>query len=360
MKTHLTNREIDNFVSGLASAKDEERVREHFAVCPECRALILTLSAAVTGEPSAELPGDHVRESVIAQWYRMHEIEVLKKDKAKPRFNRLVSGLATAASAVIAVSAYFIISTLTVHGAYPLEVSGVSGSAYINSSMSAINQKLSSGDVIVTGEDSSLSASVPGYEIFLGRSSSVEIVSNSLSDGIRFMLRQGSVLSRSSGSVKYSFECGGYSIVPAGTEVMLRFSDGRLYAAVSRGIVVITDSEFRIEITARKKWSSENREILEPLDKETELLLESPADGVWPSEAYLKNMGTIINRPDKRRLSGEEPVIKAAEEKRDDSVNSREELREKQEKIRIGRELREDMNSIKKEQRDGKRVRNRD
>jgi len=162
MKTHLTNREIDNFVSGLSSAEDEQRVREHIAICPECRALTSTLSAAVTGEPSAELPGDHVRENVIAEWYRMNEIEVMKKIRAKPRFNRFVAGLATAASAVIAVSAYFIIGTMTVHGAYPLEVSGVSGSAYINSSMSVINQKLSSGDIIVTDEDSSLSASVPG------------------------------------------------------------------------------------------------------------------------------------------------------------------------------------------------------
>ncbi|PKL18738.1 MAG: hypothetical protein CVV49_04785 [Spirochaetae bacterium HGW-Spirochaetae-5] len=360
MKTHLTNREIDDFVSGLSSAEGEGRVREHIALCPQCRALTSTLSAAVTGEPSAELPGDHVRESVISEWYRMHEIEVLKKDIAKPRFSRLVAGLATAASAVIAVSVYFIISTMTVNGAYPLEVSEVSGRAYINSSMPAINQKLSPGDIIVTGRDSSLSASVSGYEIFLGRSSSVEIVHNSIDRGLRFMLRHGSVVSRSSGSVEYSFECGGYSIVPAGTEFMLSYSDGRLFAAVSQGKVVIADSEFRIEISAGEKWSSDNRESLEHLDKETEQLLKSPSGGVWPSEAYLKNRGAIINEPANRSLSGEEPVIKTAEENNEESVSSVKDLREKQENIRANRELREDMNSIKKEQRDGKRLRNRE
>jgi hypothetical protein len=360
MKTHLTNREIDNFVSGLASAKDAERAMKHIAACSSCSEITAVLSAQIAGEPLNVSPGDHVRESVISEWYRIHEGEAAKNYKVKPRFNRLIAGLAVAASAVIAVSTYFIISTVTVIEEYPLEVTAISGNAFVNSSALVINHKLLSGDFLRTGDDSSVSAVLPYYEFRLGRASSAEIVLNSTSDGILIKLHEGFIISKSAGFTDYRFVCGEYSVVPVGTEFMLGFSDGKFYAAVSQGKVVIADSGFKIEITAGKKWSSENRERLERLDKETELLLKSPSGGVWPSEAYLKNRGAIINGPVNRRLYGEEPVMKAADENNEESVNSVKELKEKQEKIRINRELREDMNSIKKEQRDGKRLRNRD
>jgi hypothetical protein len=360
MKTHLTNREIDNFVSGLASAKDAERAMKHIAACSRCSELTAVLSAQIAGEPLSVSPGDHVRGSIISEWYRIHESEAAKNYKVKPRFNRLIAGLASAASAVIAVSTYFIISTVTVIGEYPLEVSAIYGNASVNSSALVINHKLQSGDLLRTGGDSSIFAASSDYEFHLGRASSAEIVLNSTSDVIRIKLHEGFVISKSTGFTDYRFVCGEYSVVPMGTEFMLRFSEGNLYAAVSQGKVVITDSGFKIGITAGKKWSSENRGRLEPLDKETELLLKSSSGGVWPSDAYLKNMGTIINGPAYRRLSGEEPVMKTAEENNEESFSSVKELKEKQEKIRTNRELREDMNSIKKEQRDGKRMRNRD
>jgi len=360
MKTHLTNREIDNLVSGLASANEEDRAMRHIAACSRCRELTAVLSSQIAGEPLNVSPGDHVRGHIISEWYRIHEGKKKKNYNVKPRFNRLIAGLAVAASAVIAVSTYFIISTVKVIEDYPLEVSAISGNASVNSSALVINHKLVSGDLLSTGDDSSVSVVLPDYEFRLGRASSAEIVHNSTSDGIRIKLHEGFVISKSSGFTDYRFVCGEYSVVPAGTEFMLRFSDGKLYAAVSQGKVVITGSTLSVEVTAGMQWFSENPHRVEPLDKETELLLKSLHEGVWPAEAYFKKSGMNNSGISNSGDSGKERIQERIDDSSGKSDDSEDGVRDKQEKLRINRELRDDMNSIKKEQREGKRMRNRD
>lgn len=358
MSTHLTNKEIDNFVSGAAGRCAERKALKHIAVCPECRALINTLSSVTAVQQYEQSPGDHVIENIKAEWFRIHESAAAQNYRIKPRISIFIKGLAVAASIVAGISVYLVTATNFITDDYPLSVTAVHGKVILNDSLLADGDRLSNGDLIVTENNSYFSASFPGYEIHTGRSSSLEIVLNSIKNGIGFRLHRGFVISKSSLPVKYGFQCGEYKINPAGTEFMLGFSDNKLLVAVSQGGVIVTGTNLKVEIPAGMKWSSERPGSLDTLDDETVVLLNSLPQGIWPSNKFYDNNSIkdsgVINSTN---TGGNKTEIDS--ENNDEENLSQDKSENKLERKKINRELRDEMNNLKKEQRQEKRIRNR-
>jgi len=219
MSTHLTNKEIDNYISGFASAEDVKMTEEHLASCGQCSMIVKSLSSLLREQKSDSVPGEHVREAVFAEWHRLHnEIAEsnIKSIKSRPRIKTIMSGLAVAATVVIAVSSYLFLNLIKVDPDYPLAITSVSGEVYINGLLTFADNKLKAGDVIQTGNQSSAVISSEGYNLYAGRSLSLVLSRNNKKDGVGFVLNEGSVISKSSGSIPYGFVCGEYKVVPAG------------------------------------------------------------------------------------------------------------------------------------------------
>ncbi len=356
MSTHLTNKEIDNYVSGLASAEDVKMTEEHLTSCRQCSMIVKSLSSLLREQKSDAVPGEHVRDAVFAEWHRLHnEIAEsnIKSIKSRPRIKTIMTGLAAAATVVIAVSSYVFLNLIKVDPDYTLAITSVSGEVYINDLLTSANNTLKTGDVLRTGVKSSVVVASEGYILYAGRSASLIIAGNNKKDGIGFELNEGPVISKSSGSIRYSFVCGEYKVVPAGTEFMLKFSEGRLEVAVSQGKVIVTGVNLRIEISAGMKWSSGNQGRIDILDPETSALINTVNTGIWPVEK--KSAGEQAEKT----VGIETPaaVIKGDKIKN----NPVDDKKEKMEKLKLNREIRDEMNEMnemKKEQRRERKGRN--
>jgi hypothetical protein len=346
MSTHLTDKEIDNYISGLASRKAVKHVAVHLDSCGQCRADVNKLMSVIAEQESSDIPGDHVRASVLAEWYRLHNEAVVKHEEKKTGIRRLAGSIAFAASIVIVISGYMIFSTIKSRESYPLALNNTAGEVYLNDSRAVVTAMLKAGDVIKTGDDASVLLSFNGYSLFIGRSSILELLNNDKGGGLRFKLREGSVISKSSGTADYSFECGGYSVIPEGTEFMLHFSGDKLTAAVSQGSVAVTGFNLKIKIPAGMIWSSDNSGAVTKMDEKLSLLMNSDLQGVWPDKKVLINE-KVANAEVKNQ--GNE-----YENKNDTLVDdeiSNNNKKDKTEKLRIKREIREDSNEMKREQR---------
>jgi bacterioferritin-associated ferredoxin len=355
MSAHLTDKEIDNFAAGTASAEDVKKVREHLAECGKCRKTADALASLVEKQPVDFVPGDHVREAVIAGWHRLHTGTVLSDSLIKPPLKRYPRVLAFAASVVIAAASYLIYDKVKINEINDFALSSITGEVMVNDSAAAGNVQLRSSDVIKTGKDASASASADKYKLYIGRSSSLKVLINS-SREIRFRLNEGSVISKSNGNINYSFECGGYTVTPAGTEFLLTFSEDKLSAAVLNGKIIITGKNLSIEIASGMKWTSVNPAIIEILDSGTSSLINSVPSGVWPDKSLSENSRNRSLEPGDKADDAAEP--KSDTQSSDSRIENAE--KDKQEKSRIKRELRDEMNEIKKEQRREKKGRNND
>jgi len=353
MSIHLTNKEIDNFVSGLASAKDANKIKEHLTSCTQCSMIVESLSSVLSEQPSDSVPGEHVRKAVLAEWHRLHN-EIVENNtmfiKTKPRINKIITGLAVAASIVIAVSSYIFLDVVKDNVNYPLTITSASGEVYINDSLTAADNSLKTGDVLRTGIKSSAVISSGGYILYAGRSTSLNIAGNNKKDGIEIILNEGSVISKSSGSIHYSFVCGEYKVVPAGTEFMLQLYGDKLNVAVSQGKVVVTGVNLRIEIPAGMKWSSEIPGRVDSLDAETSALINSVNSNIWPDEKHSPD--DRVNKPAAKYTP---TVITEGAKIENNPIDDK---KEKMEKTKLNRELRDEMNEMKKEQRREKKGRN--
>lgn len=354
MSAHMTDKDIDNYVSGLASAKDVKAAEEHLSSCPQCSMTVRLLSSAVAVQPAESEPGGHVRDAVLSEWHRIHnEIAVKNTEEAKtaPRLKKIVAGLAIAASVIIAVSSYLLFSTFRIEESYPLAITSATGELYINSRSADKNYQVKTGDFINTGAGSSAVVSTESYDLYIGKSSSLKLTENNRKDGILFILNDGYIISRSSGPVRYSFACGPYRIIPAGTEFMLKYSEDKLDASVLQGKIQVSGKEFQTEIPAGMKWSSVRPDRVEILDTESSLIIKSGFSGEQPPDRPSSDKNE--RKPEKKDTGTGKPGDDGIKKSDDSSIgknNQPEDKKEKMEKVRLNRELREEMNDIKKEQ----------
>ena len=353
MSTHLTDKEIDNYISGLASRKAVKNVSGHLGSCAQCRASVNTLMSVFTEQASSSVPGDHVRASVLAEWHRLHNEDVVKHEEKKAGIRRFAGSIAFAASIVIMISGYVMFSTIKSRESYPLALNNTAGEVYLNDSRAVVAAMLKTGDMIKAGDDASVLLTLNGYSLFIGRSSTLELLNNSKEGGLRFKLLEGSVISKSSGTADYSFECGGYSVSPEGTEFMLHFSGGKLTTAVSQGSVGVTGFNSKIIIPAGMIWSSDNPGAVAKMDEKLLLLINSDIQGVWPDKKVL------INEKDTNaEVKNQGKIYEYKNDTLIDDEKSNNEKKDKTEKIRIRREIRDDLNGLKREQRREKKGKN--
>ena len=300
--------------------------------------IVEALSHVVAIQPSGMFPGRHVKEAVIAEWHRLHNDTVENKIAAGPRIKKITAVLAVAASVITAVSSYIIFNTIKADNLYPLLVTSFTGEVILNDSAASVYSTFKTGDIIITENKSSAVVSAKDYNLYVGRSSILKVNGNDKKNGIYFNLNEGSVISKSSGSMNYRFDCGEYKIIPAGTEFLLQYSRHKLAAAVLQGIIVVTGPGLRMDIPSGTKWSSENPGSLEKLDAETSALINSVPSGIWPADTTSSDNGVKTSAV--KTASKEAPEDKSVKDKK-----------EKKEKIKLTRELRDEMKEIKREQR---------
>lgn len=351
MSNHLTDKEIDYLVSGLASERDASKARAHLSSCSQCRKVVDALSSAVAEHPVDSIPGEHVRAAVMAHWHRLHNENVRREAQGRPAMKRYIAGLAAAASVVIAVSLYIFSGIMKTDEGFPLAIKSVAGEVYLNDSATAAGIPFRKGSVIRTGSTGNASISSEGYTLYLGGSSYLDLSENSRSSGISFRLGGGAVISKSYGEISYSFECGRYRVAPAGTEFMVRFSGDNLDVAVLKGRVSVTGADLHVEIPSGQMWSSETPDRFKALDPATEAMIYTGSFSILP---YGKKPAEgEMNKPDhdgSRTGSGSQS----------EETNSIEKNKEKPERIRLQRELREEISGMKREQRMERRARNRE
>jgi len=361
MSSHLTSKEIDYLASGLASVKEVKKAQEHLDSCARCRMIVDTLSRVVAAQVSDAVPGDHVRDAVLSEWHRLYNESVEKRIAIKPRIKRFMAGIAVAASVVIAVSAYLFFSIPESGMSYPLSITSAAGEIYSGNSPVSAGTPIAAGSVIKTGEDSAATVSSDNYNLYIGRSSVLEVSGNSVKSGIRFRLGKGSVVSKSSGSLHYSFECGGFKITPAGTEFLLDFSGDKLDIAVTEGKILITGPGVHISIAAEYKWSSGIPGKIELLDGETASLIKSVVSGSWPDE---KNTADeVVKKSDpgiEENGKAEDDKTVSKKESLTEEKDKTNDKKEKPEKLKLRREIRDEINAIKKERRKERKSRNKD
>jgi hypothetical protein len=224
----------------------------------------------------------------------------------------------------------------------------------LDNSAAAVNETLSSGSVLRTGENSGAVLGSDNYAFSIGRLTSLSLLRNSRESGISFRLNEGSVISKSSGLMRYSFQCGDYLAAPAGTEFMLNFHKGKLDISVLNGSVVVNANGTDTEVSSMRKWSSDNPGITQALDNQTAGIISSGdlndnADNSLYSESAA---GKSDKNKSEEKTENKNKVIKTVDRK-----NIKNENKEKPEKIKLDRELRDDMKEMKKEQRKEKKER---
>jgi len=346
MSTHLTDKEIDKYVSGFASVKDIKKAAEHIESCQKCRYVSDALQSVIAVQSPGPVPGEHVRKKILEEWHRIHNTAVIKNEERKPVLSRLTAGFAVASIIVVMISWYLFSNRVITWGSYPLALNSAVGEVYLNDSVAVKNTRLRTGDVMSTSNNASASVSLDGYILFLGKSSSLQVVCNNKGEELRFKLVQGAVISKSSGQLKYSFECGNYKVMPVGTGFMLHYSNKKLDAAVSQGKIFVSDLKSGIEIPAGMKWSSDNPQIIKPIDEKTSALLNSD----FSSGLLIEN-----NNVNSKNINSDMKNNGSELKDKNDSLNNEsspdEDVKAEQEKLRIKRELRNDLNEMKREQR---------
>lgn len=362
MNVHLTSEEIDNLVSGLASAKDVKKAQEHLLSCAQCSKAVETLSFIVAARPQDAVPGEHVKSAIMAEWHRLHNESAEREAKGKARVKGIMAGFAAAAaSVVIALSAYMFLNRPAVQENYPLSVASFKGEVYVNNSPSVEHVSVVAGSDVKTGTGSSAVLNSGTYNLYMGASSIVAVTGNSTGSGISFSLVRGTVISKSSGFMNYGFTCGDYTVQPAGTVFLLEFSGKKLDIAVAEGKISVTGPGVNLQIPAGNKWSSLKPGTLEVLDEKDALLIKSGKTlpgtaGITPeSGAGEKEMIKGSNPPDKGYTGTQvmKETVTADEKTAGDKKDKAELLKEKH-------ELRRDIGDIKKEIRKGRRAGNRD
>ncbi len=351
MNGHLTDKEIDNYVSGLASGSDSEKVRKHISSCPQCRDIVEALSSVVREERIDSRPGVHIRESVMLQWQRINNEVSGAKTPVKPGIRKSAAWLAAAASVVLAVSVYIITGVIKPAETYQLTLKPVAGEVYINDTPATADTGITAESAVKTGINGIALISADRYTLYIGKSSSVTVSENSVKSGIRFVLNQGELISKSSGGVKYSFRCGDSTVLPSGTEFMLRYQGGSLSVAVLQGKVSVTGPDTKMHIDAGQMWSSEKRNELSALDPAAASMIIS---GSFDSTAPVREQG---NRESKS--AGSEVRPRESGGSSDSGITS-DERKEMLERARLSRELRQDIIEMKREQRQERKGRNRE
>ncbi len=340
MSNHLTGKEIDYYVSGLASAENAARIRKHLDSCTQCRKLAETLSSVIAEHPSDSMPRIHVREAVMSHWQKVNNQIVEKASGEKPVIKRFTTGLALAASFILIISAYLFLGRMKADEGYLLTLHSVSGGVYLNGSASTDDSVITTGSLIQTGEKGEALVSASGYKLYIGSFSSLAVPRNNSIRGIQFLLNEGAVISKSSGDITYSFSCGKYDVSPVGTDFMIKCSIKKTEVAVSQGKVKVEAPDMSIEISEGRIWSSEKPGELAAIDPATALIINT---GRFNNR--LTNKDTDNRNINKPEIAGEkensESNSNGSEEKR-----NREEIREKAEIKQMNRELRQERKNI--------------
>lgn len=357
MNTHLKNKEIEKLVAGIASVKDGKKAGEHLAVCSQCKTIFDTLTSIVGAQPLSAIPGEHVKDNIIAGWHSINSMPEVKHRAEKSRLKKYIGGLAVAVSVLVAVSSYMLITRVQFEDKYNLTVTSVSGEMLVNGTESDIKPEILSGDIIRTGTHSSAQVSSDDYILYIGESTTLTIAADNFKTGIKFLLNQGYVVSKSSGRLLYSFKTGDYEITPAGTEFLLRYNDGVLTAAISQGRLMISGAGLTIEISAGEKWSSENPGEIEPIDDKTADFIK-----YGPPDNGSSLPGDLNRINGKRKNISEKSVNIKPENKNDTSTEDTESSDIKKERLEMkksSRVIRDEMKDIKKEQRKERNRKNR-
>ncbi|HPS56641.1 MAG TPA: FecR domain-containing protein [Spirochaetota bacterium] len=329
MDAHLKDKDIDKLVSGIMGRREILRAEKHLEVCGSCRKKVNILSGIISEKKIDSVAGDHVKVAVIAEWHRTNSGVIAKHEK--PVFSlRLAYGLA--AAVLIAVSAYFIVTSIP-NPTYKngLSVTSITGEVKVNNTAADMEHMLRKGDLVSTGRDSSVSLTTGNYSLELEGSSELKLAASGGDTGFIFNLNSGAATSRSAGKIKYSFICGKYSITPTGTEFRLEMSQGRLSVAVFTGGVIISGTNLQIEVPAGMKWdsddpvkfrSAETGNSMDAITEKVEYTEKNTGDG-----DKFHDSGNKINRAEPGEI-------------RDLKRESREEIR--------------DMRDMKKESREGR------
>lgn len=341
MSNHLTDKEIDYYVSGLSSGKDARRIREHISSCPQCAKITETLASVISEEPASAVPGKHVRETVMQQWHTINNLEPDKKSAGRPLFNRFNAWLITAASVILIISAYLFTGIIKPDEGFPLTINSITGEAVHNNTQAAEQTVFRKGDTIKTGTDGRASLTSEKYTLFMDKSSSVTLAENTRKGGILFILAEGTFISRSSGDLAYSFTCGRYDITPAGTDFMMKCSAEKLDVAVTQGKVNVGTPGYGIEINSGSMWSSDNPGLLVPVNPETAAMINAGA--FKPVSPGKKSEEKTVKEP-----AANAGINESTEE---NSLNNngtihRNAVREKNEVRQLNRELRQDRREI--------------
>lgn len=355
MSIHLTDKEIVSLVSGLASPGDAGKAQLHLDSCPRCRKIVDALSSAVAAQPADSEPGEHVREAVLSHWHKVHNENVKKEFHGRHLMKRFIAGLAAAVATVVAAISVYIFSGIIKSGeGFPLAIKSVAGEVYLDDSVTTAGTPFRKGSAIRTGSTGRAIISTDGYTLYLGGSSYLELSGNSRSSGIRFSLRDGSVISKSHGDITCSFECGRYSIAPSGTEFLLKFFGGKFEVAVLQGKVSVTGGGLHVDIPSGRMWSSGIPDRLELLDPWRSAVIETGTfDITQPGETSRKGE---VRKATPQDETGEEKTGSSGIEK----TGKKTESIEKTEMMKFNRKLREEISGMKREQRMERRARNRE
>lgn len=305
MKAHLTDNDIDIYVSGMMNRREKLRTEKHLYECTSCRKKVSILSGVLSERKYNSVPGDHVKAAVLAEWHRMNTGVIARHNN--PRFSlRLAYGFA--AAVIIAVSAYFAVNRMS-HNVYAegLLVTSVAGEVQLNNRKTVIDLVMHNGDLLSTGTGSAASLAADKYKLEIESSSEIKLADSEGDSGYHFILNRGSVTSRSEGKLDYSFTCRAYRIAPAGTEFRIEMSESNITVAVWSGRVIVSGADLIIDVPAGMIWDSENpgkvrsADAGDTNDKTTDTASRTSASGEFNGNDTVRDSGAEIkgdNKPD--------------------------------------------------------------
>lgn len=347
MNNHLTDKEIASFVSGFSSKRETKRVMEHISSCIHCRKQTEALSSVLEKQPPDSIPGEHVRSSVMAEWHRVHNLTIENNLDQRVSVKKYYRGFAAAfATVIVAVSTYMFLDRTAADQGFSLVVSGINGQVKISELPASEGALLKTGSVISTDTDGRVTITSDGYSINLDNSTSISVISNSKKEGIKFSFIKGFLHSKSTGNLRYSYQCGKFIVFPVGTEFDLRYSGENLDAEVTEGKIAVYDSDFKITVSEGQKWNSVNPDGIESV--------------VPGNEPDLKSDKGDITKPEDKGIKENNPQKEKKDNGSSENKKSPAERKEKLEKIKSERELLNEMKQMKKEQRQERKGKNRD
>jgi hypothetical protein len=333
MNDHLKDREIDEFVSGMATPEEALRIEAHLKECLSCGRRVEILAGIVSVRGNDAIPRDHVRNSVMREWQRISSKRTGEKHKSGPLF-RLAFSLA--ALVLAALTAYLAISVFPGRkDEMRLSLVSVSGRVTVNNFSAREGDVLAEGNILETGASSEASFSSNGYSLKIGGASEIRLSGKDRKQGLLFTFIRGSLLSRSEGNLRYAFICGQYRVAPCGTEFTLHMENGLLEVAVFSGKVMVAGAGMTREVPSKTRWSSEYPGSLKPVSSSS----RDPEYGTGTGRAVTPDKPEIMQSgiPE-----GDRDIRKSP----DTDSNDRHEMREQRGSVR---ELRQELNEIKKD-----------